>query len=85
MALFTSKMLWVFLIFLLMIGGVSAVILRQQATVSLAGTVAQQPTCTAALRGAHYTALGGLGVADVESVCVKSALDAYAWKVVSLI
>lgn len=38
-----------------------------------------RPTCDASTRGAIFYVAGGAGVADTCEVCVKSALDAYAW------
>jgi hypothetical protein len=38
-----------------------------------------RPTCDATTRGLIWYVAGGAGVADTCEVCVKSALDAYAW------
>lgn len=43
------------------------------------------PTCDVSLRGNIYVTQGALGVADSVEVCVKTALDLYVWKAVSLV
>ena len=43
-----------------------------------------KPTCDASVRAKAYTTLGSTGVADVTEVCVKTTLDVYVWKLLSL-
>lgn len=43
------------------------------------------PTCDFSSRGNRYILNGGLGVADIEYVCVKTALDTYVLKAVTLV
>lgn len=43
------------------------------------GTVASLPTAAVAYRGQILVVEGGTGVADVASICLKNASNAYAW------
>lgn len=38
-----------------------------------------RPTCDSTIRGKQWFVEGGVGIADSVSVCVKGALDTYAW------
>jgi hypothetical protein len=42
-----------------------------------------QPTCDSAARGRLHLAEGGAGVADVLTICMKDAGDAYAWETIA--
>lgn len=44
-----------------------------------------RPAASVTYRGGIWYAPGGAGVADVFSICVKDAADAYSWKVVTII
>lgn len=45
---------------------------------TLAGS-STEPTCDSTTRGKQILLLGGVGVADVTKVCIKTALDTYTW------
>lgn len=43
-----------------------------------------KPSCDASTRGTFWITQGGLGVADTLELCVKTILDSYLWKSISL-
>ena len=49
----------------------------------LLSTTGALPTASASLRGALFVVRGATGVADTLQVCLKSAADAYSWKVLA--
>lgn len=48
-------------------------------------TTGTQPSCGVATRGLMWTIQGGIGIADLQQVCVKGTLDTYGWKSISLV
>jgi hypothetical protein len=54
--------------------------------ISIGDTAANstRPAASAAVRGTFWITWGGAGVADIVSVCVKDAADAYSWKTVTI-
>ena len=40
-----------------------------------------EPSCNIGLRGTKIYVAGGLGVADVVKVCMKTVLDTYVWTI----
>ena len=43
------------------------------------------PTASSELRGRIVNLKGGLGVADVPSICIKDETDTYVWKKITLV